>query len=99
MGNPRHGHKYRQAVAELRARGAEQNCWRCGKPLYADAPKGHPNAITLGHLIALEDGGSLLDPGNIQPECSKCNYGDGAKRTNRKKRGDGRGVVYRNPNY
>ena len=99
MTNPRSGRKYMQAIRDLKARGAEQNCWRCGKLLYADAPKGHPNSITLGHLTALEDGGALLDPGNIQPECMKCNYGDGARRTNRKRAGKTNTGSYRNPNY
>lgn len=99
MTNPRSGRKYMQAIKDLKARGAEQNCWRCGKPLFADAPKGHPNSITLGHLTALEDGGSLLDPNNISAECPKCNYGDGARRTNAKRRGKPNGTSYRNPNY
>lgn len=99
MTNPRSGRKYMQAIKDLKARGAEQNCWRCGKPLFADAPKGHPRAITLGHLTALEDGGELLNPANIQPECGPCNFGDGARRTNRKRQGKGGGTSYRNPNY
>lgn len=99
MNNPRSGRKYMQAIAALKARGAEQNCWRCGKPLYADAPKGHPNSITLGHYTALEDGGDLLDPNNHGPECPKCNYGDGARRTNRKRSGQHPTSSYRNPAY
>jgi len=87
MTNPRSGRKYMQAIAALKARGEVQPCWRCGKHLYAEAPKGHPLAITLGHLVALEDGGSLLDPANISAECGPCNYGDGARRTNRKRAG------------
>ncbi len=99
MTNPRSGRKYMQAIADLKARGEVQPCWRCGKHLYAEAPKGHPLSITLGHLVALEDGGSLLDPTNIQPECMKCNYGDGARRTNRKRSGKTDSRSYRNPAY
>lgn len=99
MTNPRSGRKYMQAIKDLKARGEVQACWRCGKHLYADAPKGHPLSITLGHYTALEDGGSLLDPGNHGPECIKCNYGDGARRTNAKRRGKPNGTSYRNPNY
>jgi len=87
------------AIAALKARGEVQQCWRCGKPLYADAPRGHPNAITLGHYVALEDGGDLYDPGNHGPECVKCNMGDGARRTNAKRRGARTGGSFRNPAY
>jgi hypothetical protein len=87
------------AIAALKARGEVQACWRCGKHLYAEAPKGHPNSITLGHYTALEDGGHPLDPNNHGPECMKCNYGDGARRTNRKRAGKTNGTSYRNPAY
>lgn len=87
------------AIAALKARGEVQACWRCGKHLYAEAPKGHPLSITLGHLVALEDGGALLDEANIQPECGPCNYGDGARRTNRKRAEKTGGTSYRNPAY
>lgn len=99
MTNPRSGRPYMRALANLKARGAEQNCWRCGKTLYAELPKAHPQSITLGHYIALEDGGDLLDPNNHGPECMACNYGDGARRRNRHAKGDGRGVIFRNPAY
>lgn len=87
MGNPRSGRKYMAAIAALKARGEIQNCWRCGKTLYASAPKGHELSITLGHYVALEDGGDLLDPNAHGPECMACNYGDGARRTNAKRSG------------
>lgn len=85
-----------RALKALKARGEEQPCWRCGKPLYADAPRNHPNSITLGHLVALEDGGSLLDPNNHAAECMRCNYGDGARRTNAKRSGLERGTYRSN---
>ena len=92
-----------RALANLKARGDIQQCWRqgpnCARTLYAAAPKGHPNSITLGHYVALEDGGDLLDPNNHGPECMACNYGDGARRRNRHAKGDGRGVIFRNPAY
>ncbi len=40
--------------------------------------------MTLGHILALEDGGPQFDPANIAPECTKCNYSDGARRTNQR---------------
>ena len=88
-----------QAIAALKARGDIQQCWRCGKELWAEAPKGHPKSITLGHYTALEDDGNVLDPANHGPECMKCNYGDGARRTNAKRSGRGAGTSYRNPAY
>lgn len=87
-----------RALQQLRERGDIQNCWRCDKELHADAPKGHPKSITLGHYTALEDGGDLLDPDNHGPECIRCNMGDGARRTNRKRSGE-KNVIYINPNY
>ncbi len=99
MTNPRSGRRYMQAIADLKARGQVQNCWRCGKELWADAPKGHPKAITLGHYTALEDGGDLLDPNNHGPECAPCNFGDGARRTNAKRANRAHEVRWRNPAY
>lgn len=106
--NPRAGRPYMRALQALKDRAPVQECWRqgpkCARILYADAPKGHPQSITLGHLIALEDGGDPLDPMNHAPECPACNYGDGARRTNAKKAAQRRGQAlpqqptsYRNP--
>ena len=92
-----------RALAALKERGDVQNCWSCGKELWAEAPKAHPRSITLGHYTALEDGGDLLDPNNHGPQCMKCNYGDGARRSNnnqaRRKRGLPPRTVYSNPAY
>lgn len=85
----RSGSRYRNAVAELKGRGKVQDCWSCGKELYADATRGDPNMITLGHYTALEeliatgDTEAAYDPRNYGPQCPKCNYGDGARRSNR----------------
>lgn len=89
------------AIAELKARGEIQYCWSCGKQLHADAPRNHPMHITLGHYIALEDGGALWDPDNYGPQCGPCNYGDGARRTNRKRahRLPRQGSTYSNPTW
>jgi hypothetical protein len=95
--NPRAGRPYMRALAALKARGPIQECWRqrhpeCARVLYADAPKGHPNAITLGHIISADARPDLFwDPGNHAPECGKCNYSDGAAITNRKRRAKRRG--------
>ena len=85
--NIRSGRPYMRAVAALKARADVQECWSCGKTLYAAAEWPHPRSITLGHYIAVEDGGDLLDPDNHGPQCIKCNMGDGARRTNGKRLG------------
>lgn len=97
----RGGRANMKAIAELKARGDIQHCWSCGKELWADAPHHHPRHITLGHYIALEDGGALWDPENYGPQCGKCNYGDGARRTNAKRRARHRaaGTTYISPNW
>jgi hypothetical protein len=91
--NIRGGKRYMAAIAALKGRGQIQECWRCGKTLYADVPKNHPNSITLGHYTALEDGGDLLDPHNHGPECMHCNYSDGARRSNRNQRARKLGIT------
>lgn len=79
------GRQWQQAKAELRSRG-DAYCWRgCGTYLLANAPQWHPQFMTMGHYIAVEDGGAQFDPNNYGPECKKCNYGDGAHRTNAKR--------------
>ena len=83
-----HGSQYNAAVKALKARG-DAYCWRqCGRYLLATAPRGHPQAMTLGHIIAAEDRPDLfLEPSNHAPECAPCNYADGARRTNAKRAG------------
>jgi len=87
MSAAHHGKAYAEAVAALKARAPIQYCWSCGKELRASAKRGDPQLITLGHYVAVEDGGSLLDPTNHGPQCAPCNYGDGARRTNAKRYG------------
>lgn len=98
--NPRGTRAYRLAVANLKAQGATY-CWRgCGTWISPEYSWPHPNCITLGHLMALEDGGHPTDPENHRAECMKCNSGDGAKRTHAKARGITYGSEsYSNPNY
>ncbi|MFF2274201.1 hypothetical protein ACFVTX_18145 [Agromyces sp. NPDC058136] len=86
--NPRSTRRYKKAVKDLRAKG-DAYCWRpgCGKYLYADLEWPHPLSITLGHLVAIEDGGDPYDRENHAAECIACNMADGARRTNAKRRG------------
>lgn len=81
----RSGRPYERAKATVK-RNAER-CWRCGRPLDPAALRGQPGFVTVGHVLAIEDGGTN-DLSNLAPECEKCNYGDGAARTNRKRRGE-----------
>lgn len=48
-------------------------CWRCGTMLTKDSK------WTAGHLTDRVDGGGN-EPGNLAPECSRCNYSAGGKR-------------------
>ncbi len=75
-----------KARAALKSRG-DAYCWRgCGTYLLIDAPNGHPQFMTLGHVIAWEDDPSLFwEPDNHMPECGPCNFSDGARRTNAKR--------------
>lgn len=102
-----------RALAELKARGAVQECWKrshpdCPRVLYADAPKGSRHSITLGHIIDFDARPDLFwDPSNHAPECMKCNYSGGAQITNRKRKAAraGRTVstpqrkAYKNPRW
>jgi hypothetical protein len=76
------------AIAALKARG-DAYCWRgCGTWLRADAPRFHPQHMTLGHILAYQDRPDLFwEPTNHAPECGPCNYSDGARRTNAKRKG------------
>ena len=96
--NPRGTRRYQQAVKNLRARG-DQQCWRCGRWLSADARWPHPLTITLGHLLALEDGGHPTDPANHMAECIPCNMGDGARRTNDKRSRRSKHISYINDEW
>jgi 5-methylcytosine-specific restriction endonuclease McrA len=46
-------------------------CWRCGA-----------YATTVGHVVARSLGGTW-DLSNLRPECSACNFSDGARLANR----------------
>ncbi len=84
----RGGRRYQEAVRALRARG-DAYCWRgCGRFLRADISNlKTPGCMTLGHIVAREEAPDLFwDPENHAPECVPCNMGDGARRTNAKRR-------------
>lgn len=99
MGDFRGTHRYQLAVRALKARARFQQCMTCPKTLDATLSKGHPLAITLGHIVAVEDGGDPFDPSNHGPQCGKCNYGDGARRTNAKRRGEHRRGLTVSPDW
>lgn len=83
MTRGRSGAIWRRVTAPIRANATE--CWRCGKWLDPDLAWPHPHSVTIGHIIALEDGGAPEDPSNLAAECIQCNMGDGARRTNAKR--------------
>ncbi|MEZ3156868.1 hypothetical protein AB1K56_08035 [Microbacterium sp. BWR-S6Y] len=90
MSDIHHTKHHRDAVKELKARAPRQKCITCPKILLASAPKGHPLAITLGHLVDVDSGGvaNPYHPSMYGPQCSACNYAGGARRTNAKRRGE-----------
>jgi hypothetical protein len=98
--NLRSGRPYQRARAALLAQG-DAYCWRgCGTWLLADAPRWHPQFITLGHVIAVEDDPTqAMNPDNHRAECGPCNFGDGARRTNNKRAGRDGSTHYVNPNW
>ena len=48
-------------------------CWRCGRLLTLE------DKWTAGHVTDRVDGGGN-EPGNLAPECPRCNYSAGGKR-------------------
>lgn len=75
-----HRGSYQVAAARVRAlanANPATRCWRCGLTL-AEVRTSKPQARwTAGHLNDGQVGGPLA------PECSPCNYGNGAARGNR----------------
>lgn len=75
----------------LRSLVAARDAWtckrprcRCGGARLTSEPR-QPLTLTVGHVVAVEDGGALTDPANLRAECAGGNYADGADRTNRKR--------------
>lgn len=68
-------------VREAAKRNPETRCWRCGLTIDQVRQRVNPRAIwTSGHVNDGETGGPML------PECSPCNYGNGARLGNRKRK-------------
>lgn len=89
MSDIHHTRQHRAAVKELKARGERQRCITCPTILLASAKKGHPLAITLGHLVDVDSGKvpNPYHPSMYGPQCAPCNYAGGARRTNAKRAG------------
>jgi 5-methylcytosine-specific restriction endonuclease McrA len=47
-------------------------CRRCGKAIDLRLSGLHPDGLTIGHVIAVDDGGSDADD-NLAPEHRRCN--------------------------
>ena len=103
-GRGRSGRPWERIKARIQAN--TTNCWRCGVELDGITYKWpHPLSVTVGHIIALEDckaaGIDPEDESNLAGECVRCNMGDGARRTNRKRQGhiNAEPVSYRNDRW
>jgi 5-methylcytosine-specific restriction endonuclease McrA len=51
-------------------------CRRCGKPIDLTLSGRHPMGLTLGHIVAVAEGGSD-ELANLAPEHHRCNLGAG----------------------
>lgn len=77
-------YRYKQRRARIRRqleRHPEQAvCWICGGAIDLTAPKGHPQSLTLDHIVPLARGGVLDE---TRPAHAHCNSsrGDGTRRT------------------
>lgn len=88
MGELHHTREYQACLRELKARGRYQQCITCPTILDAEAKRGHPQLMTLGHHIDVDAAPELAyDPNNYGPQCEPCNAAGGAHRTNAKRRG------------
>jgi hypothetical protein len=97
MTHGRTGRPWERLKKQIKANAT--NCWRCGKWLDPTLTWPHPHSVTIGHIIALEDGGPAEDPANLAPECPACNMGDGARRTNAKRKGATPPHRWHDPNW
>jgi hypothetical protein len=50
-------------------------------------PKCTGYATTVDHVVPIALGGDEFDPNNLRPACAACNYGLGAKLTNKRRAG------------
>jgi 5-methylcytosine-specific restriction endonuclease McrA len=70
---------FRNAAAQLRRQ--HLGCWLCGNPIDYTAPRNHPAAFEVDHVIPKSKGGTD-DPTNLRPSHSRCNRRRGAGRRN-----------------
>ena len=73
-----------RARKTVRARGAVQQCWRCGGTISLDA-----EPWTVGHLLDRHDGGTEIAT-NLWVEHPRCNYRAGANARHARDRAQGR---------
>lgn len=71
-----------------------QPCARCGNPIDYTAPRGHPRALHVGHIIGRDQARTLgwTDTqinhlSNTQPECTTCSTSSGGTYGNGKRWG------------
>lgn len=100
MADQHHTPAYRACVRELKARGRFQRCITCPTILDAMVKRGHPQHMTLGHIIDVDTAPELAYvPSNYGPQCEPCNTAGGARITNAKRRGDHRGELTVSPDW
>jgi 5-methylcytosine-specific restriction endonuclease McrA len=51
----------------------QSHCWRCGQYVDQELPPTDRMSRTVGHIIALADGGPPLDLSNLRLEHRSCN--------------------------
>lgn len=56
----------------LGAFGRELTCGRCGRPIDKRLPGTHPLGLTVGHIVAVRNGGTD-ELHNLRPEHRSCN--------------------------
>lgn len=61
-------------IAQARAAGVPLTCRRCLDPIDLTLSGLHPMGLTVGHVLAVRDGGTDA-PDNLAPEHRSCNLG------------------------
>lgn len=89
--NPRYANGNARRKLRKRIASLGLPCALCGKPIDYSLPAGHPMSFELDEGVPVSQGGSPIDPSNVQPAHRVCNErkgaGTSAKRGSPGKRG------------